>query len=218
MFVNIKILLITFLLFLFFLNKSFCQETKNSISLPIAIWHSAVTDFRGGSMGIGYEYRPFDFIGIELSGFGGRFKHDKYSFDKGIEPYGINSLHVNGTVGGLYLSTKGYLVLDPDGQFDLYLEYYAGSSIIKANGYGVYRSYDISGSNTSGINFFHGLSLGFRGTLFPKVDALLSIGGNSLDFTGAVRNIDFNTPPDITVNTTTYRNIVFKFGFMVNLN
>lgn len=214
-----KKLFILIICILFFIEKSDGQESSGCISISGAVFSDAVSDLEAAFMGVGYEYRPVDFVGFELSGFAGKFDHDDLALDIASETDRINYLLLDGIFGGFSLSTKAYLTFNRENYWAIYFEYYLGSYAVKAYGKGYYQGSDLDAHGTSGMKFFHGMGLGVRIFIFENVDAMASIGGNSIDFTNALRAINFNTPPDVKVPTPSLDSfIVFKFGLMILLN
>jgi hypothetical protein len=204
--------------FLSLVGKVYSQKPPDSFAIPFAAFKDAVNGLNAGFIGLGYEYRPVEFLGFELSGFAGKFNHDEDLLDSANPNYGESYLYSDGNWGGFSLSSKAYLSFASETYWALYVEYYAGMYAVKAYGEGRYRGYELDASASTEMKFFHGLGFGLRINLFDKVDGLASIGGNSVDFMPAMRSIDYSVPPGVEVPTPKLDSFaVFKFGLMILL-
>lgn len=199
--------------------RSYAQKPPDGFTVPFAVFKDAVNGLNAGFIGLGYEYRPVEFLGFELSGFAGKFNQDETILDIEHPSYGEGHLHSDGNFSGLMLSSKAYLSFDSETYWALYLEYYTGFYAVKAYGEGFYRGYDLKASNSAKMRFLSGLSLGLRIQFLERVDFLASIGGNSIDFTPAMQSMNYNVPSNVKIPTPKLDSFaVFKFGFVFLLN
>ncbi len=206
------------ILALLWVSKGYGQKPSDGLSIPFAAFKDAGSGLNAGFMGVGYEYRPVEFLGFELSGFAGKFNQDETILDINHLSYGEGYLYSDGNFSGLMLSTKAYLSFESEIFWALYLEYYTGFYAVKAYGEGYYRGYDLKASSSTKMKFFSGLGLGLRIQLFEKADFMASIGGNSIDFTPAVKSIQYEIPSDIEVPTPNLGSFaVLKFGIVILL-
>lgn len=199
--------------------RSYAQKPSDGFSLPFAVFKDASTGLNAGFIGLGYEYRPVEFLGFELSGFAGKFNQDEPILDIKHPSYGEGHLYSDGNFSGLMLSSKAYLSFESETYWALYLEYYTGFYAVKAYGEGSYRGYDFKASNSTKMRFLSGLDLGLRIQFLEKVDFLASIGGNSIDFSPAIQSMNYNIPQDVEIPTPRLKGfLVLKFGFVFLLN
>ena len=199
-------------------SRSYCQKLPDGFTILFGGFKNAENGLIEGFVGLGYEYRPVEFLGLEASGFAGKFSQEETILDINHPSYGEGHLYSDGNFSGLMLSTKAYLSFDSESYWALYLEYYSGFYAVKAYGDGSYRGYDLNASNATNMEFFSGLGLGIRIQLLERMDILASIGGNTIDFAPAMQSMDYKVPPSVKIPTPKLESIaMLKFGFVLLL-
>ena len=176
------------------------HDQPNNLILSYGIDQNAVDDLHSVFGGLGHEFFPLSFMGLEVDGKIGRMWDIESLSDWDGEFVKIGDYNISATYSILSATPRLYLVLDDDedGFWALFLEYSVGAW--RMWGDGRYRDPDgisYSGLGDTGFRYFHGMAFGVRARLSRRVSSLLSLGGNNISYNKYIDSIRFNAPNEI---------------------
>lgn len=195
-----KLFYIIVLLFCSLAASAQQHDQPNNLILSYGIDQNAVDDLNSVFGGLGHEFFPLSFMGLQVDGKIGRMWDIESLSDWDGEFVKIGDYNISATYSILSATPRLYLVLqdDEDGFWALFMEYSVGtwrmwgdSRFQGADG----NSY--SGLGDTGFQYFQGMALGVRARLSHRVSSMLSLGGNNIDYNRYINSIQFGTPTEI---------------------
>jgi hypothetical protein len=176
------------------------HDQPNNLILSYGIDKNVADDLNSVFGGLGHEFFPLPFMGLQVDGKIGRIRDNTSLSEIKNDIINISSFRISGTYTILSATPRLYLTLNDEDDYylALFLEYSVGAWRMWGDG----RFRDPDGNSYSGLGdtrfqYFQGMALGVRARLSHRVSSMLSLGGNNIDYNRYINSIQFGTPNEI---------------------
>lgn len=173
-------------------------------------------DFNYHFIGLNYELRLYDFIGISLNWKTGVQYLDEnylYEFNEKYEPIFVGWQYYRAGTQVISVSPKFYLNLFPEAGIWLYGEFAPGLYFIKSEGKVTpVQGEEFKSTYTANPHFYYGINIGAEILISNNVAAWATLGGENIDSKSPFNNLDWQQ--ESWVNTSHPEDaLIFSFGF-----
>jgi hypothetical protein len=195
-----KLLIIIVLSFFPVIASAQRHDQPNNLILSYGIDKNVADDLNSVFGGLGHEFFPLSFMGLQVDGEIGRMRDNISLSEIKNDIIRISSFRISGTYTILSATPRLYLTLndEDDNYLALFLEYSVGAWRMWGEGsYQNPESEKYSGPGDTGFRYFQGMAVGFRTRMFPNVSGYLTLGGNNISYNRYIESIRFNTPNEI---------------------
>mgnify|MGYP006287693861 FL=1 len=173
-------------------------------------------DFNYHFIGLNYELRLYDFLGISLNwkmGVQYLDENDRYEFNEKFEPVFTGWQYYRTNTQVISFSPKFYLNLFPEAGFWLFGEFAPGLYFLKSEGKVTpEQGEEFESTYTANPHFYYGINIGAEILISNKVAAWATLGGENIDYKSPFNNLGWQQ--ESWVNTSPPKDaLVFSFGF-----
>lgn len=173
-------------------------------------------DFNYHFIGLNYELRLYDFLGISLNwktGVQYLDENDRYEFNEKYEPIFTGWQFYRSSTQVISVSPKFYLNLFPEAGIWLFGEFAPGLYFIKSEGeVNPEQGEEFKSTYNTETHFYYGINIGTEVLISNTVAVWASLGGENIDYKSPFNNLDWQqeswintSPPEDT--------FIYSFGF-----
>lgn len=173
-------------------------------------------DFNYHFIGLNYELRLYDFLGVSLNwktGLQYLDENDRYEFNEKYEPIFMGWQYYRANTQVISVSPKFYLNLFPEAGIWLFGEFAPGLYFIKSEGeLTPEQGEEFKSTYTTNPHFYYGINIGAEILISNKVATWATLGGENIDNKNPFNNLGWQQ--ESWVNTSPPKDaLVFSFGF-----